>query len=409
VAPGLQARAIGLRVFACATPNGYVVMPGGLTRVATGPDARVLTMQKGGASKDTWVQARAGVELHRLQKRSIRSEDLVREDTNLSSRMAENLLWFGRHAERCDNIGRLLRVALTILFTIRLDQRGAEWPTIKALCVWFGLIAEKKPAAPSPGQAAPPAAVLTDAEIESALLLAVVSPTVPGLARQQQQLHRIAGQLHERFSVDNWRALNRMAQPAALPDERPSQSEVMTILDDATAALMTLAGFALDGMTRDLGWRFMSLGRRLERLQFQSVVLQRALAMDENGNLDWLLELSDSIITYRVRYRAQPEWLPVLDLLMRDETNPRSILFQIDGILGTLNKIAQTHGPCGAQLLAPLKEELIALQPDADLNHGNAALGDLLHRVQLASAALSEQISVQFFSYTGNNQHRSRT
>jgi uncharacterized alpha-E superfamily protein len=377
-----------------------VVMPGGLTRVATGPDARVLTIQKGSASKDTWVQARAGMEQHRLQKSRIRGEDLVREDTSLSSRTAENLLWFGRHAERCDNIGRLLRVALNMLFNVRFDQRGTEWLTVEALCTWFQLIAAKsKP--PAPGSQ--PAAIFADAEIESALLLAVVSPTVPGLARQQQQLHRIAGLLHERFSVDNWRALSRMAEPAIAPGTRPSQSEVMTILDEAAAALMTLAGFALDGMTRDLGWRFMSIGRRLERLQFQSLVLQRALAMDESGNLDWLLDLSDSSITYRVRYRARPEWLPVLDLLLCDETNPRSISFQINGILGTLNKIAQTHGACGAGLLAPLKEELIALRSDADLNHGNAVLSDLLNRIQLASAALSEQIGLQFFSYTGND------
>jgi uncharacterized alpha-E superfamily protein len=376
-------------------------------------------MQMGGASKDTWVQARARVPSHRLQKRSATSEDLVREDTNLSSRIAENLLWFGRHAERCDNIGRLLRVALNFLFNVRFDQRGAEWPTVEALCIWFQLIEEKEAPAPRQSQVlggmtqrqggAQPAARFPDAEIESALLLAVVSPDVPGLARQQQQLHRIAGQLHERFSVDNWRALNRMVQPAAIAGERPSQSEAMTILDDAAVSLMTLAGFALDGMTRDLGWRFMSIGRRLERLQFQCVVLRRALAMDANGNLDWLLELSDSIITYRARYRAQPEWLPVLDLLLRDETNPRSILFQIDGILGALKRIAQTYGPCGEHLLAPLKDELLALQPDADLSCGNAKLSDLLHRIQLASGALSEQISVQFFSYTDNGQHRERT
>ena len=417
-APGLQARAVGLRVFACATPNGYVVMPGGLTRVATGPDARVLTMQMGGASKDTWVQARARPEVHRLQKRSITGEDLVREDSNLSSRVAENLLWFGRHAERSDNICRLLRVALNILFNVRFDQRGAEWPTVEALCIWFGLLdAERKPAVPGvvgssklPGTAsALPAAIFTDAEIESALLLAVVSPTVPGLARQQQQLHRIAGQLHERFSVDNWRALNRMVQPVAPPGERPSQSGVMTILDDAAAALMTLAGFALDGMTRDLGWRFMSIGRRLERLQFQALVLQRALAMDENGNLDWLLELSDSIITYRARYRAQPEWLPVLDLLLLDETNPRSIVFQLNGIIGTLGKVTQAQGAGGLDLLTPLKAELIALDPGVDLNHGNAMLSDLLSRIGQASAALSEQIGVQFFSYTDNGRQRNRT
>jgi len=398
--PGLKPHAVGLRVFACATPEGYVVMPGGLTRVATGPDARVLTIQRGGASKDTWVQARAIAERHRLQKHRIRGEDLVREDTSLSSRTAENLLWFGRHAERCDNIGRLLRVALNILFNVRFDQRGAEWPTVEALCRWYQLIGADS-APPAPGD--PPAPLFTDAEIESALLLAVVSPGVPGLARQQQELHRIAGQLHERFSADNWRTLSQMAEPAVVRGERPSQSEVMTILDDAAAALMTLAGFALDGMTRDLGWRFMSIGRRLERLQFQSVVLQRALAMDENGSLDWLLELSDSSITYRVRYRAQPEWLPVLDLLLCDATNPRSILFQINGILGTLDKIAQTHGACGAHLLAPLKEELMALQPDADLNHGNPRLGELLNRIQAASAALSEQLGVQFFSYSGNS------
>ncbi len=420
-APGLQARAVGLRVFACATPNGYVVMPGGLTRVATGPDARVLTMQMGGASKDTWVQARARVETHRLQKSSITGEDLVREDSNLSSRVAENLLWFGRHAERSDNICRLLRVALNILFNVRFDQRGAEWPTVEALCIWFGLLdAQRNPAAPGtpavvgsaklPGTAsALPAPIFTDAEIESALLLAVVSPAVPGLARQQQQLHRIAGQLHERFSVDNWRALNRMVQPVAPPGERPSQSGVMTILDDAAAALMTLAGFALDGMVRDLGWRFMSIGRRLERLQFQALVLQRALAMDENGNLDWVLELSDSIITYRARYRAQPEWLPVLDLLLLDETNPRSIVFQLNGIIGTLGKVTQAQGAGGLDLLTPLKAELTALDPGVDLNHGNALLSDLLSRIGQASAALSEQIGVQFFSYTANGRQRNRT
>lgn len=396
-APGLQARAIGLRVFACATPGGYVVMPGGLTRVATGPDARVLSMERGGASKDTWVQARARGELHPSQTHRITSADLVREDTNLSSRVAENLLWFGRHAARCDHTGRLLRVALDYLFNVRFDQRGAEWPTIKALCVKFQLIEEKKPAHSSQTLTVPG---MTDAEIEAALLRAVVSPAVPGLARQQQQLHRVAGHLHERFSVDNWRALSRMVRPAAQAGEAPSQADAMTILDDAAAALMMLSGFALDGMTRDLGWRFMSIGRRLERLQFQSAALQQALAMDGDGNLDWLLELSDSIVTYRARYRAQPEWLPVLDLLLHDETNPRSILFQLDGLLNGLHKIAATHGPCGEDLLAPLRAELAALAPHAGTQQDNAALSSLLQRIQQAGSALSEQISVQFFSYT---------
>ena len=402
---GLCARAIGLRVFACATPNGYVVMPGGLTRVATGPDARVITMQRGGGSKDTWVQASAQPRVQRPLQRSTTSLDLMRDDTHLSSRMAENLFWFGRHTERCDNIARLLRVALNILFDARSGDRGAEWPTVEALCAWFHLIEpEKQMQSQGQGQgqtqSQPAAPILSDAEIEATLLLAVISPEVPGLARQQQQLYQTASHLRERLSVDNWRALNRMVQRTTNTEQQVSQSDVMTILDDASASLMTMAGFALDGMNRDLGWRFLSLGRRLERLQFESLVLQRALGMAVSGNLDWLLELSDSIVTYRARYRAQPEWLPVLDLLVLDESNPRSILFQLDGILKGLGKVALTYGACGEEQLAPLKDELLALTAQSDLYFGNAHLIDLLYRINVASAAMAEHIGLQFFSYT---------
>ena len=413
---GLSARAIGLRVYACATPNGYVVMPGGLTRVATGRDARIITMQRGGGSKDTWVQASQHVEVPSLRKRTITHQDLVRDDTHISSRVAENLFWFGRNAERCDNTARLLRVALNFLFNVGPKNHGDEWPTVVALCTWFGLIesVESTPVqtqtqGQNQTQVGMTPSFLSDTKIEAALMLAVASPDVPGLARQQQQLFQSAGQLRERFSVDNWRAFNQMVQSVSSAGVRLSQSEAMTILDDATTALMTMSGFALDGMSRDLGWRFMSLGRRLERLQFQAVTLQHALGMQANGNLDWLLELSDCIIIYRARYRAQPEWLPVLDLLLLDESNTRSILFQLEGVLKSLTKISLTYGSCGEQELTLLRNELVSLAPDTDLYCGNARLIDLLRRIQAASAQMSQQVSVQFFSYTGSHPTKTHT
>jgi uncharacterized circularly permuted ATP-grasp superfamily protein/uncharacterized alpha-E superfamily protein len=409
---GLLGRSIGLRVYACATPNGYVVMPGGLTRVATGPDTRVIAMQRGGGSKDTWVQSSASPAAQRPVRRTTTSADLIRDDTHLSSRMAENLFWFGRHTERCDNIARLLRVTLGMLFNVSADERGAEWAALKSLCAWFHLIEVKEPTQSQSqgraGQAQIQALELTDAQIETALLRAVVSPDVPGLVRQQQALYQSASHLRERLSVDNWRALNQMEQRVADIDH-PSQSEAIAILDDAAASLMTMAGFALDGMNRDLGWRFLSFGRRLERLQFQCAVLQRALAMDAGGNLDWLLELSDSIVTYRSRYRARPEWLPLLDLLLLDDSNPRAIVFQLDGILTGLAKIAQNYGACGEEMLAPLMAELLALSPQTDLYCGNAHLIDLLSRINVASGALAEHIGLQFFSYTGKPSDRTPT
>ena len=446
----LSARAIGLRVFACATPNGYVVMPGGLTRVATGSDDRIITMQRGGSSKDTWVQTSGKVKSHNTLTRTTTSKDLIRDDTHLSSRVAENMFWFGRNAERCDNTARLLRVAINFQSNVIPANRGAEWPTIMALCAWFRLVdvkakvtrnaqaaaklkthfqtGEQGPGQPNPSQSQNqsqnmdladdkmltqmqsftppplpnPTEIFTDEEIESELLDAVTVSTVPGLASQLQQLHNVASQLSERFSIDNWRALSRLGLSINSASQQLSQAEALELLDDTAAALMTMTGFALDGMNRDLGWRFLSLGRRLERLQFQSIALQRGLRMGGNGNLDWLLELGDSIITYRSRYRAQPEWLPVLDLLLLDESNPRSIRFQVAGILKSLRKIGRSYGPCGKETLEALSAELLALDPDTDLYCNNNSLLNLLSRIQSASEALSEQISLQFFSYTSS-------
>jgi uncharacterized alpha-E superfamily protein len=118
--------------------------------------------------------------------------------------------------------------------------------------------------------------------------------------------------------------------------------------------------------------------------------------------------LSDSIVTYRSRYRAQPEWLPVLDLLVLDASNPRSILFQIDGVIESLKKIGRSYGPCGEEQLIPLMKELLALNAEADLYLGNDRLIDLLHRINMASEAISEHIGLQFFSYTGDHQHRTK-
>ncbi len=398
---GLYPCATGLRVYACATPKGYAVLPGGLTRVATGPDARVITMQQGGGSKDTWVLARARARTSSSSFSSSSSSpagppprskrDLVRDDTHLSSRVAENLFWFGRHAERCDNIARLLRVTLDFQFNSRPEERGAEWPAMTGLCAWFGLI--ELP--PADGAAPAPSAVLSEDEIAAALLGAVGA----GLAQQQQQLYRSAAQLRERMSLDNWRALQRMMGPAA-DARRLSRSEAMNVLDEAVEAAMLMSGYALDGMNRDLGWRFMSLGRRLERLQLQCVALQRALAMGGDGALDWLLELSDSVITYRARYQSQPEWLPLLDMLLLDESNPRAIVFQLDGIIKTMQQLPAAPGQAGADPLPALRAELLGLDEERDFCGGNAYLQDLLQRLRQAGAALSEQVGVRFFSHT---------
>ena len=384
---GLGASAVGIRVFACATPNGYVVMPGGLTRVATGSDSRVTSMQRGGGSKDTWVITNEPINDVSLIPKPTSSAELIRGDTHLASRTVENLFWYGRNVERCDNTTRLLRRAFDSLIETSPDARGPDWQTVIALCQWHELLADDTE--------------LDDASISERLLEAMHSSEVPGLANNIQQLFRGAFNLRERLSGDNWRSLNKALAQLGKPDPELSISDALALLDEATVSLMTLTGFALDGMTRDMGWRFLAIGRRIERLQFMSSVIQHALAMPSSGRLEWLLELGDSIITYRSRYMAQPEWLPALDLLLLDGSNPRSVIYQLVGLHGSMIKVAALHGECGQELIAPLLNELRALDPSRDLNPGGERLLGLMRNIYAMSYQLSERLNTQFFSYTG--------
>ena len=397
---GLQASAAGLRVYACATPNGYVVMPGGLTRVATGVDTRVINMQRGGASKDTWIQSSDAIPQYQPMLRTTTSLDLVRGETYLASRLVENMFWFGRYSARCDNIARLTRATLAFLLNISPDERGGEWLTMQALAEFYGMLEEREEDKTDGTRKE-----RSDTGIERELLKTVVDRSQPGLANSLQQLVNVASNLRERLSLDNWRTLNHLLEQAKLGATKPSLTSVITLLDDATLSLMTLSGFALDGMTRDNGWRFLSIGRRLERLQFMCNVLQHALRMPPESSLDWLLEMADSIITYRSRYMAQPEWLPVLDLLILDESNPRAIAFQLEGLLNYLNKIEQFYGPFGAASFQPLLADLRALRPDDDLHAAGRKLPDLLGRLNRACNTLSDQISLRFFSHTSEANH----
>ena len=388
--PRLLARAIGLRVFACATPNGYFVMPGGLTRVASAADARVISMQRGGSSKDTWVLASGPVNTFSLLRRSIGEQDLVRAGTNLSSRVVENLFWFGRYCERCDATARLLRVALGRFGdNVPGDDDERARPVLLELLHRAGVL---------PAGGANPG----DKELSAALRAAISDDTQPGLASGLRQLMRVASNLRERLSLDNWRTLNRLTH--ALTQRRGRKaafSDLLGELDLAIAGFTTLSGYALDGMTRDPGWRFLSIGRRLERLQGLCTTLKQTVAGPAEMDLTWLLRLADSIITYRARYMTRPQWMPVLDLLIRDEANPRSVAFQVHGLRDYAQRLVDLFGDFGDEHFHGALRGLLQIDPAAELQPGSERLLARLDDWQAAAYRHGEQLSLRFFSHVG--------
>jgi uncharacterized circularly permuted ATP-grasp superfamily protein/uncharacterized alpha-E superfamily protein len=373
----LGARTVGLRVFAVATPAGYRVMPGGLTRVAGDGESRVIAMQRGGRSKDTWVLSEAPVNASfSLLSTTVQAGDLSASRTNLPSRTAENLFWFGRYGERCDHTARLLRVAIADVLDAD-SERGAGPAPALMLAERLGLVTS-----------------LDDPAVD--LLRAATHPD-EALSDHLRQLSRVAFTLRDRMSADNWRTLNQLASDPVF-HRGASLPLALAWLDRAVTSMMTLSGFALDGMTRNVGWRFLSIGRRIERLANLCTALQLATDEGRTHDLDWLLELADSSGTYRSRYMVAPEWLPVLDLLLRDDTNPRSVAFQVKGLTEYIAKLEFSHGRFASDVLAASHASLRELAP-ADLDPESPVVLALIEQLRKAAGAISDELTLKFFSH----------
>jgi uncharacterized circularly permuted ATP-grasp superfamily protein/uncharacterized alpha-E superfamily protein len=374
----LSARTVGLRVFAVATPQGWRVMPGGLTRVAAADDARVIAMQRGGRSKDTWVISEGPVNAaFSLLRNTVTADDLVSSRASLPSRAAENLYWFGRYGERCDNTARLLRVAIARVLGDADEDDDDDQHALITLAQRFRLVDKAEHA-------------------EEELLRAATHPDA-GLGAQLRQLARVAFNLRDRMSTDNWRSLNRLIGDPVFQRDA-SMPRALGWLDRAVTSMVTLSGFVLDGMTRSMGWRFLSIGRRVERLFNLCTVLQVAIAEGRGSGLDWLLEYADSTVTYRSRYVVVPEWMPVLDLLVRDESNTRSVAFQVKGLVDYVEKLETSHGRFGTDVLAPGRLALYGLTA-ADLDPESPRLAQALGELARAANRLSDELTLKFFTH----------
>lgn len=393
---GLVSRAVTLRVFAVATESGYVVMPGALTRAAP-TDHDVVSMQGGGTSKDTWVRSETPVPQISLRRPRLGVEDVVKSGVDIPSRVGENLFWVGRYAERCESVARLLRAAL-----VRIAD-GAEDATAAAASI--AACAAGLAILPPPADDGPP----DDGARVPALLAAVSDPTLPGgLAANVMRLHAAANHVRERMSTDNWHVFNRL--PGRLPGHERELGAALASLDEIMLSCVSLAGFAMDDMTRDESLHFLLLGRRLERLSHLAGVSAFVLelpARERDDALEWLLEAANSIVTYRARYRRAPELLPVVHLVLLDDTNPHSVSFQLRELSSGLARTAAELGGerAGAQL-AVARDELVALplarfdgEDVGALDEACLALAELLRAAQGAGFALSDELSRRYFSH----------
>lgn len=359
----LQARPMSLRVFLARTPDGWQVMPGGYARIGRSQDSTAIAMRRGGSVADVWV----------VSPRPVVAETMLAPKPGpfaravpgtLPSRAADNLFWLGRYVERTEGHLRLLRA-----YHLRLSESTVAASPLLGL-------------------------------LEESLQLRGLDPgvTIPDMLFQTLDAAvNSAGKIRDRFSIDGWMALNDLAKTAR------RLTKTVTPGDDNARAMGVLlrkvsgfTGLVHENMYRFIGWRFMSIGRSIERAQFMTHNLASfADPAAPDGALDLAVEIGDSAMSHRRRYAITTTRETVVDLLGLDSMNPRSILFSANEIhehIGYLPQ-ANVHGQMSplARAVLQMQTGLAVLTPET---LDAAALAEVGARVH----ALSDLVTASYFN-----------
>jgi uncharacterized circularly permuted ATP-grasp superfamily protein/uncharacterized alpha-E superfamily protein len=371
---GLEARRTLLRTFAVARQGTYAAMPGGLTRVAgssvAGRRPRISN-QAGAMSKDTWVLASEPEKLSGFWLSPGPTVTAIDPAASMSSRAAENLFWMGRYAERAEAVTRLVRA----VHDRRNDFQHSANPA-GTECLQVLLTALTRVSSTEPGFIGEGAAERLAAPGGELFALVVDDQRAGTLAHAARCLVGAAQAVRDQLSADTWMAVGTLEREIrALRTSGPDHIMVVQhSLGRIMQGLLALSGLFGEGMVRDPGWRFMDAGRRLERGQQLLALLKATVTRERSTATDSLLLESvliaaESVITYRRRYRSHAQLETLLDLLVIDPDNPRSLAYQLDQLAVDLRLIPKPS--TGLRLSEP---ERLVLEASTALRLADTAL-----------------------------------
>ena len=411
---GVQARQTVLRTYAVAARDTYKVMPGGLTRVSTSAGPPAISMQSDSGSKDTWVLCEGEPDTLTLLPPAGQSIALRRSGYDFPSRAADNLFWIGRHSERAEGLARLLRSLL-----IRLnDESGLKSSTafpvlFRALQAWgFGHLTA-------------PAEQPDDLTARAQALLAILfdPQSAHSVRAILGTLHRVAASVRDYMTLESWRIITHLDEDFDWhpPDNHVERlPDALALIDRTIMMLAAFSGLMEENMIRGPEWHFLDLGRRLERAAHTTGLLRSTLvdADDQEGAvLEALLEIGDSSITYRSRYLTALQCVPVLDLLLTDDSNPRAVVYQLVRLADHVERLPRDRN---MPSLSPAQRRVMAMLTRLRLaeievlcqigrNGRRGQLETALAELQADFSGLSDTITHHYLSHAELTRHLTLT
>jgi uncharacterized alpha-E superfamily protein len=407
----LEPRPSVLRTFLTAEDDGYTVMPGGLGRVTPTAEDALNSKRLGGLAKDVWVVASEPERQETLLVSSELNTPAVTQESEVSSRVADNLFWIGRYAERAEGLVRLLRVTI-----FKLSERSDfQVSAAESSCLRSLLEALTNQTQSFPGFIGHGAAERLRHPVPEMLSLIGDPARLGGLPQTLEALGRAAYSVRDRLSADTWRIVSDIEGHLGNLTNKP-RAQLSLALDELDPLITSLVAFSAltqENMTHNEGWHFLEIGRRLERATataslLRSMLVPIAKEQDENMVIEAVLGVTDSLITYRRRYRAGTRIGALLDLVFQDEGNPRALAYQLvklEGLVSELPRgdLAVGRTPAEKLVLKGLTGIRLAeidslIQPDK-AGHRRAALAAMLADLDQQGAAISDALTAQYFRH----------
>jgi len=365
-----------LRVFVIGVGSTFHVIPGGLALLRQQPKTASALISIASNSKDVWILPETiPASEPEFAPQQVPTNSPEPAPIDIPSRIADNLFWLGRYTERLENLLRITRCVLGHVTNPLGVASVGRITVLHDMMTHLGLV-------PEDASAGGPAETLTE------VVLGIISSSdqPDGVQDVISRIHQSAFTVRDRLSADTWRLFNRLRSDGAPGPGNTNLLASATILDTLVLDLAAFSGMEMENMTRGHGWMFLEIGRRLERSINLLELIGTALGSVQNALLyEPLLEICDSVITYRHRHFDEIRLGGILELLLFDGDNPRSLTFQFAALQSAAASLPDSPNPQGV----------------ANVRRLIAALDPYLHSTEIKSPMLGDSVSFRLMEIHG--------